>query len=84
MIPRPGDVVIVDGNASVQFADTRRLLFRVISVGDRPTYEGWAWLQGYSLNSAGEAIERREIFVRHEGLRFCTPRAGGPNVRSRR
>ncbi|MEV6345026.1 hypothetical protein [Actinoplanes sp. NPDC051851] len=83
MIPRPGDVVIVDGKASVQFADTRRLLFRVISVGSKPTYEGWAWLQGYSLNSAGEAIERREIYVQHAGLRRYQSHPGGNKERNR-
>ncbi len=82
MIPRPGDVVIVDGNASVQFADTRWLLFRVISVAGKPTYEGWAWIQGYSLNSAGDAIERREIFVQHAGLRHYRPRSTRPKVGS--
>ncbi|BCJ48376.1 hypothetical protein GCM10010168_76980 [Actinoplanes ianthinogenes] len=82
MIPRPGDVVIVDGKASVQFADTRGLLFRVISVSDRSTYEGWTWLQGYSINSAGVAIERREIFVRHDGLRHYQARPVRPSVGS--
>ncbi|GIF09807.1 hypothetical protein [Actinoplanes siamensis] len=82
MIPRPGDVVIVDGRASVQFADTRWLMFRVISVGGKPTYEGWIWIQGYSLNSAGEAIERREVFVQHAGLRHCRPRSSRSNMGS--
>jgi hypothetical protein len=83
VIPRPGDVVLVDGKASVQFADTRRLLFRVISVGNKPTYEGWAWLQGYSLNSAGDAIERREIFVQHDGLRRYSAEPGRNKERNR-
>ncbi|BCY06156.1 hypothetical protein [Actinoplanes sp. L3-i22] len=82
MIPRPGDVLIVDRNASVQFGGECRLLFRVISVSNRSTYDGWAWIQGYSLNSAGDAIERREIFVRRAGLRLYRPQPGRPNVGS--
>lgn len=69
MIPRPGDVLIVDGQASVQFAYGRTLLFRVISVDPKPTYAGWAWLTGYALDDTGDAVERREIFVRKDGLR---------------
>ncbi|WP_436522789.1 hypothetical protein [Actinoplanes sp. HUAS TT8] len=65
--------MVVDGNASVQFAGTRWLLFRVISIDRKPTYDGWVWLQGYSVNSAGAAIERREIFVRHAALHFYRP-----------
>ncbi|MEV6299821.1 hypothetical protein AB0M02_10500 [Actinoplanes sp. NPDC051861] len=69
MIPRPGDVLIVDEQASVQFAGGRRLVFRVISVGRKPTYDGWAWIQGYVLDGTGSAVARRELFVRHDGLR---------------
>lgn len=80
MIPRSGDVVVVDSNASVQFADTRWLLFRVISIDRKPTYDGWVWLQSYSVNSAGVAIERREIFVRHAGLRVYRPLSTRPSA----
>jgi hypothetical protein len=73
VIPRSGDVLIVDSRASVQFAGTRRLVFRVVAVSHRPTYVGWAWIHGYVLDDAGNAIERREIFVRSEGLRPCQP-----------
>jgi hypothetical protein len=52
--------------ASVQFAEP--LLFRVIRVHDWPTYDGWVWLDGYQLNAAGEAVERRSIFVQVKGL----------------
>jgi hypothetical protein len=71
--PRPGDVLIVDKHASVQFADGRRLVFRVISVSPHPTYVGWTWLTGYVLDEAGGAIERREIFVCKDGLRLVRP-----------
>ncbi|GGQ46090.1 hypothetical protein GCM10010166_13400 [Couchioplanes caeruleus subsp. azureus] len=53
--------------ASVQFSSP--MLFRVIRVHDWPTYEGWIWLDGYELNSSGDAVERRSIFVQLSGLR---------------
>lgn len=66
MLPKAGDVLRVTRAASVQFAEP--LLFRVIRVHDWPTYDGWAWLDGYQLNSAGDAVERRSIFVQVKGL----------------
>lgn len=72
-MPRPGDVLIVDGQASVQFAGGRRLLFRVISVSSGSTYSGWAWISGYVLDGEGAALHRREIFVRRDGLRPFRP-----------
>ena len=67
MLPRSGDVLHVTRAASVQFMDP--LLFRVIRVHDWPTYDGWVWLDGYELNAAGDAVERRSIFVQVSGLR---------------
>jgi hypothetical protein len=52
--------------ASVQF--TTPIVFRVIRVQDWSTYNGWAWLDGYELNSVGDAVERRSIFVQLDGL----------------
>ena len=66
MLPRSGDVLRVTRAASVQFAAP--MLFRVIRVHDWPTYDGWVWLDGYELNSGGDAIERRSIFVQIDGL----------------
>jgi hypothetical protein len=66
VLPRSGDVLRVTRAASVQF--TSPMLFRVIRVHDWPTYDGWVWLDGYELNSVGEAIERRSIFVQIDGL----------------
>lgn len=66
MLPRSGDVLRVTRAASVQFVEP--LLFRVIRVHDWPTYDGWVWLDGYQLNSAGDAVERRSIFVQVGGL----------------
>ncbi|MEO3924318.1 hypothetical protein ABGB07_10720 [Micromonosporaceae bacterium B7E4] len=67
--PRPGDLLVVDGRASVQFLGDRALLLRVVAVDDRPTYHGWVWLAGYVLTLQGQALEKREIFVRRAGLR---------------
>lgn len=65
---RPGDVVGVGTRASVQFAGGRGFVFRVIRVDDRPTYDGWVWLDGYQLDARGDAQQRRTIFVRRAGL----------------
>jgi hypothetical protein len=50
-------------------------MFRVIRVHDWQTYDGWAWLDGYQLDSGGDAVERRSIFVLLGGLRSMTSRA---------
>ena len=78
LLPRSGDVIHVTKAASVQFASP--MLFRVIRVHDWPTYEGWVWLDGYELNSAGDAVERRSIFVQVNGLR---PVGKAPDPRAR-
>jgi hypothetical protein len=67
--PQPGDVFHVGAAASVQFQGDRALTFRVIRVDPRRTYDGWLWLDGYVLDPSGEAIGRRVIFVRRDGLR---------------
>ncbi|MEV4756014.1 hypothetical protein AB0J86_13000 [Micromonospora sp. NPDC049559] len=72
-MPKPGDTIIVDGRASVQFAGDRALLFRVVSVPDWATYHGWCWLVGYVLDRTGQAVERRQIFVQTDGLRLPPP-----------
>ncbi|GAB3148310.1 hypothetical protein GCM10027290_32840 [Micromonospora sonneratiae] len=66
MSPRSGDVLRVTRTASAQFAEP--ILFRVIRAHDWPTYRGWIWLDGYQLNAAGDAVDRRSIFVRLDGL----------------
>ena len=72
MTPRPGEVIRVTRTASVQFAASP-LLFRVIRVDEKSTYDGWAWLDGYELNSSGEAVDRRSIFVQVGGLQPAAP-----------
>ncbi|MEU4555927.1 hypothetical protein [Micromonospora violae] len=64
---KAGDVLIVDRAASVQF--TRPIRFRLIRVLDWITYDGWVWLDGYELDSRGDALARRSIFVMKAGLR---------------
>ena len=81
MLPRSGDVIQVTKAASVQFAAP--MLFRVIRVHDWPTYEGWIWLDGYELNPAGDAVERRSIFVQVSGLR-AVGKAPDPRARNAR
>jgi hypothetical protein len=74
VLPRSGDVLRVTRQASVQF--TTPILFRVIKVHDWPTYTGWVWLEGYQLNAAGDAVERRSIFVQTAGLRLVSRATG--------
>jgi hypothetical protein len=70
VLPRSGDVLRVTRAASVQFATP--MLFRVIRVHDWSTYNGWTWLDGYQLNGAGDAVERRSIFVQVDGLQSAS------------
>lgn len=73
MILKPGDVLHVNQDASVQFGGDRALIFRIIRVSDQPTYHGWIWLTGYVLDKAGKALARREIYVLEAGLQRATP-----------
>jgi hypothetical protein len=81
VLPRSGDVLRVTKAASVQF--TEPMLFRVIRVHDWPTYDGWAWLDGYQLDNSGDAIERRSIFVLIAGLQRVAPALTGPRQQPR-
>lgn len=69
MRPQSGDLLRIDGRASVQFAGDRALTFRVVSVCDRPTYAGWIWLTGYVINRRNQATAKREVYVQLAGLR---------------
>ncbi|MEU7589604.1 hypothetical protein AB0A95_25305 [Micromonospora sp. NPDC049230] len=72
---RAGDVVRLTTAASVQFRDP--IVVRVIrELPDRHTYDGWFWLDAYELNPKGEAIARRELYVRRNGVQvqFRAPR----------
>jgi hypothetical protein len=85
VLPRAGDILRVTRAASAQFAEP--MLFRVIRVHGWQTYDGWAWLDGYQLNTTGDAVARRSIFVQVGGLQpgpTVGPRArvtpGSPRV----
>ncbi|MFC6022663.1 hypothetical protein ACFP2T_41710 [Plantactinospora solaniradicis] len=78
MVPRPGEVLLLDGRASVQFAGGRTLLLRVAVVSGYPTYHGWCWLTGYVLDQSGRAVDRREVFERLAGLCFVSTRSRRP------
>jgi hypothetical protein len=69
VLPQPGAVLHIGGDASVQFGGERALTLRVIGVDTRSTYDGWLWLEGYVLGPTGVAEQRRRIFVRRDGLR---------------
>lgn len=84
--PQRGDVVLVDGRASVQFAGIP-FGFRVISTTrSNSTPTGWIWITGYVLDKTGAAIQHRELFVQVAGLqlvavpasRYAPTRNGGP------
>ena len=63
--------MLIDGRASVQFGGDRALWLRVASVCDKPTYDGWVWLTGYSIDlGTGKALARREVFVQIAGLQI--------------
>ncbi|WP_433530756.1 hypothetical protein ACQPYA_01010 [Micromonospora sp. CA-263727] len=36
---------------------------------ERHTYAGWAWVDCYQLNAAGDATDKRQLFVMPTGLR---------------
>jgi hypothetical protein len=68
-LPKAGDVLLIGEDASVQFAGQRFLIFRVVKIDNRTTCHGWVWLRGYVLDGRSQAVERREIFVQHKGLK---------------
>lgn len=78
--PKAGDLVHLTKKASVQFAGLAAVLFRIIRVDPRETYVGWVWLTGYSVDTNGNAIERREVFVQIAGLIYAkAPGRSHPN-----
>ncbi|MFG3709465.1 hypothetical protein [Micromonospora sp. NPDC047730] len=83
---RPGTVLHIGGEASVQFGGDRALRLRLVSVDPRPTYHGWVWLTGYVLGPGGEATDKREVYVQLDGLRVLSappPAAAPARVRPR-
>ncbi|WP_412539161.1 hypothetical protein R8Z50_25360 [Longispora sp. K20-0274] len=67
--PKPGDLLVLDRDASPQFAG-RSLTVRVIRMTDRrSSVGGWGWAEVYVLDPRGDATGRREVFVHLAGLR---------------
>ncbi|GIJ77403.1 hypothetical protein SAMN05443287_112148 [Micromonospora phaseoli] len=63
----PG-VYLLTRDASPQFA--KPITVRVIRERtDRHTYDGWTWIEAYQLDARGDATDRRELFVRPDGMR---------------
>lgn len=82
-LPHSGDVVRLGRAASVQFAG-RPLTFRVIRMHDWNTYDGWVWLEGYELNTSGEAVDRRSVFVQVNGIQQAQVTPLYPRLTTRR
>ncbi len=62
-----GESLRLDQVCSPQFV--RPIMVRVVGVLDRPTYPGWVWVEGYELDASGDALRRRQLFIRHDGTR---------------
>jgi hypothetical protein len=68
---RAGDVVLLTTAASVQFQ--KPIVVRVIrELPDRHTYDGWLWLDAYQLDRKGDAVARRELYVRRDGVQAAS------------
>ncbi len=81
---KAGDVLHLTRAASVQFV--RPIIVRVIrELTDRHTYYGWTWIEVYQLDARGEAVSRRELFVRRAGLVYlrATPAPARARVAAR-
>ncbi|MEV4662614.1 hypothetical protein AB0J85_11740 [Micromonospora echinofusca] len=80
---RSGDVLHLTRSASPQFV--RPIVVRVIRVlTDWHTYHGWCWIDGYQLNARGDAVDRRSLYVRCEGVRWRTATPVSPAQARRR
>ncbi|MEO3780685.1 hypothetical protein ABGB16_28515 [Micromonospora sp. B11E3] len=74
---RAGDVLHLTRAASPQFV--RPIVVRVIrELADRHTYPGWTWIEAYELDTRGEAVAKRELFVLRAGLRWLSTVPSAP------
>ncbi|TDC28865.1 hypothetical protein [Micromonospora sp. KC213] len=74
-----GDVLRLTRAASPQFVEPIRV--RVVRrLDDWHTYEGWKWVDAYELNTAGDAVRRRTLYVRLAGVQWVNkpPQPDGP------
>ncbi|MEU7619582.1 hypothetical protein AB0M91_24855 [Micromonospora rifamycinica] len=79
---KPGDLLLITRAASVQFI--RPIRCRLIRIDDRPTYDGWVWLDVYQLDARDRAVARRSIFVQRAGVRQADPGQPSPQRATRR
>ncbi len=68
---RAGHMVRLDRRPFPQFVYP--IKFRVIRILDRPTYDGWLWLEGYELDASGDALRKRQLFVKTEAVQPQNP-----------
>ncbi|WP_018353545.1 hypothetical protein [Longispora albida] len=69
----PGDVVRLTKAASPQFGSP--LVLRLTKISERrSSVSGWAWIEGYQLDTAGQAITKRTVFVNLAGISPVGPR----------
>lgn len=64
----PGTLLVLGRAASPQFVQPIRL--RLVRAAPAVTCDGWVWVDGYQLDQAGRAVERRTVFVRIAGVRL--------------
>ncbi|WP_435208011.1 hypothetical protein [Micromonospora sp. bgisy143] len=69
---RAGDLLRLSATASVQFL--RPITVRVIRELEWDAYDGWVWLDAYELGVRGDAVARRELYVRREGVQLLKAR----------
>lgn len=65
MTAQTGDVVLLDSRAAEEFA-SHPIVYSVTDV--RPGNDGWAWLDGFELDSTGKARNRRQVYVQTERI----------------
>jgi hypothetical protein len=72
---RPGDLLHLDGFASVQFAGVRAITAEVVRVLCRPLFDDWLWLEVVVRHPpVPEAEAHREVFVQRRAVPPAQPR----------
>ncbi|GIG57162.1 hypothetical protein Lfu02_15340 [Longispora fulva] len=61
--PKPGDVLILDREASPQFTGLAMRVRVIKAVERRSSVSGWASFEVYQLDQHGEAVARRSVFL---------------------